>query len=75
MSTDEIYNANPHQTPTRQIAIAVDSSEHSVHAIKWALANVIKKEGDQVVLIHCLPTMEPAVSNAIIYAGSEGSPI
>ncbi|KAI8926216.1 hypothetical protein BC831DRAFT_435507 [Entophlyctis helioformis] len=44
-----------HFSPARTVAIAIDGSEHSSHALDWALKNVIRSESDQVVLLNVRP--------------------
>lgn len=39
----------------RRIAIAVDLSDESAHAVKWAVANYLRP-GDVVILLHVRPT-------------------
>nr|GMC87978.1 universal stress protein PHOS32-like [Ipomoea batatas]GMD14763.1 universal stress protein PHOS32-like [Ipomoea batatas] len=49
----------PPGTPTsrahRKIAIAVDLSDESAHAVKWAVQNYLRP-GDAVILLHVRPT-------------------
>jgi len=39
----------------RRIAIAVDLSDESAHAVRWAIANYLRKQ-DQVIILHVRPT-------------------
>ncbi|CAI5479568.1 unnamed protein product [Closterium sp. Yama58-4] len=41
--------------PARKIAIAVDLSDESAHAVKWAVKNYLRPS-DHVVLLHVRPT-------------------
>ncbi|WVZ66293.1 hypothetical protein U9M48_015536 [Paspalum notatum var. saurae] len=47
--------AAPLGTSHRRIAIAVDLSDESAHAISWAVANYLRP-GDAVILLHVRPT-------------------
>ena len=51
----ELVHEEEHSTPTRKIAIAIDESPSSEHAVNWAIQNVINKETDQVVLLNVRP--------------------
>ncbi|RIB25694.1 hypothetical protein C2G38_2241248 [Gigaspora rosea] len=44
------------QSPlTRVIVIAIDQSEHSMHAFDWAIKNFLRKDSDLVVLVNIRP--------------------
>jgi nucleotide-binding universal stress UspA family protein len=43
------------QSGDRKIAIAVDLSDESAHAVKWAVAHYLRP-GDQVIILHVRPT-------------------
>lgn len=45
------------ETPGRRIAIAVDRSDESVDALKWALEKVCHK-GDKLVVLHATCPLE-----------------
>ncbi|KAK8968506.1 hypothetical protein KSP40_PGU006977 [Platanthera guangdongensis] len=47
--------ANPTVTSHRRIAIAVDLSDESAYAVKWAVQNYLRP-GDAVILLHVRPT-------------------
>ncbi|KAL3522142.1 hypothetical protein ACH5RR_014976 [Cinchona calisaya] len=59
----------PSGTPTsganRKIAIAIDLSDESAHAVKWAVQNYLRP-GDAVILLHVRPT-------SILYGADWGS--
>ena len=54
-------NASPH----RRIAIAVDLSDESAYAVRWAVQNYLRP-GDAVVLLHVRPT-------SVLYGADWGS--
>ncbi|KAJ0988275.1 hypothetical protein J5N97_006631 [Dioscorea zingiberensis] len=47
--------ANPSAGSHRRIAIAVDLSDESAHAVRWAVQNYLRV-GDAVILLHVRPT-------------------
>eukprot|EP00270_Netrium_digitus_P008194 TRINITY_DN2429_c0_g2_i1.p1 TRINITY_DN2429_c0_g2~~TRINITY_DN2429_c0_g2_i1.p1 ORF type:complete len:186 (-),score=21.74 TRINITY_DN2429_c0_g2_i1:489-1046(-) len=50
----------------RKIAIAVDLSDESAHAVKWAVDNYLRPR-DQVVILHVRPT-------SVLYGADWGAP-
>ncbi|XP_074566626.1 universal stress protein PHOS34-like [Curcuma longa] len=50
-----IASANPSAGSHRRIAIAVDLSDESAYAVKWAVLNYLRP-GDAVILLHVRPT-------------------
>ncbi|KAJ3024746.1 UNVERIFIED_CONTAM: hypothetical protein HDU68_007823 [Siphonaria sp. JEL0065] len=42
--------------PTRTIAISVDGSKYSEHAVTYAINNVINPSSDAIILLHVRPT-------------------
>ena len=54
-SHDLIHNDEHHDAITRIVAIAVDSSPHSQHALEWAINNVLKPASDLVILMNTRP--------------------
>ncbi|XP_020577428.1 universal stress protein PHOS32-like [Phalaenopsis equestris] len=57
--------ANPTATSHRRIAIAVDLSDESAHAVKWAVQNYLRP-GDAVILLHVRST-------SVLYGADWGS--
>ncbi|KAG0497103.1 hypothetical protein HPP92_001794 [Vanilla planifolia] len=57
--------AHPNATSHRRIAIAVDLSDESAHAVKWAVQNYLRP-GDAVILLHVRPT-------SVLYGADWGS--
>jgi len=49
-----LAGTNP-ASPHRRIAIAVDLSDESAYAVRWAIANYLRP-GDAVILLHVRPT-------------------
>ncbi|KAL9662747.1 hypothetical protein QQ045_027581 [Rhodiola kirilowii] len=71
-SSPRLSNINPTAitaTPTagarRRIAIAVDLSDESAHAVKWAVQHYLRP-GDAVILLHVRPT-------SVLYGADWGS--
>lgn len=56
MTADDIIH-DDHHPNTRVVAIAIDESEASWEALKWAAINVLR-ETDLVVLLHSRPNSE-----------------
>ncbi|KAJ3386026.1 Cysteine dioxygenase [Entophlyctis sp. JEL0112] len=53
-------------TPSRIIAIAVDSSKYSEYAFDWAINNVVRPESDQIVIMNVRPIASlPTVYGAL----------
>lgn len=44
--------------PQRHIVLAVDGSEDSQYAVEWAIQHMYRN-GDHVLLVHCLPSIPP----------------
>ncbi|KAJ1345122.1 hypothetical protein BSLG_000637 [Batrachochytrium salamandrivorans] len=63
MTVHEEVHAELHHSSTRTVCIAIDGSKNSSYAVQWAIDNILRKETDQVVLLHVrsLVTM-PALS-------------
>ncbi|RLN23828.1 hypothetical protein C2845_PM07G25150 [Panicum miliaceum] len=59
-----LAGSNP-ASPHRRIAIAVDLSDESAFAVKWAVQNYLRP-GDAVVLLHVRPT-------SVLYGADWGS--
>ncbi|KAG0500698.1 hypothetical protein HPP92_000770 [Vanilla planifolia] len=57
--------ANPNAGSHRRIAIAVDLSDESAHAVKWAVQNYLRP-GDAVILLHVRST-------SVLYGADWGS--
>ncbi|KAJ6792227.1 uncharacterized protein M6B38_240595 [Iris pallida] len=57
--------ANSSASSHRRIAIAVDLSDESAHAVKWAVHNYLRP-GDAVILLHVRPT-------SVLYGADWGS--
>nr|CAD1819210.1 unnamed protein product [Ananas comosus var. bracteatus] len=57
--------ANPSAASHRRIAIAVDLSDESAYAVKWAVQNYLRP-GDAVILLHVRPT-------SVLYGADWGS--
>ncbi|KAJ6829326.1 universal stress protein PHOS32-like [Iris pallida] len=57
--------ANSSATSHRRIAIAVDLSDESAHAVRWAVQNYLRP-GDAVILLHVRPT-------SVLYGADWGS--
>lgn len=57
--------ANPNISSHRRIAIAVDLSNESAYAVKWAVQNYLRP-GDAVILLHVRPT-------SVLYGADWGS--
>ncbi|KAI4321899.1 hypothetical protein MLD38_035226 [Melastoma candidum] len=49
-------SATPVSSATRKIGVAVDLSDESAHAVRWAVDHYLRPEGDAVVLLHVSPT-------------------
>ncbi|KAK8919280.1 hypothetical protein KSP39_PZI021388 [Platanthera zijinensis] len=58
-------SANPNISSHRRIAIAVDLSNESAYAVKWAVQNYLRP-GDAVILLHVRPT-------SVLYGADWGS--
>lgn len=54
-SHDLVHDDAHHPAITRIVAVALDHSEHSQHALAWAMDNVLKPETDLVILINTRP--------------------
>ncbi|KAI4388162.1 hypothetical protein MLD38_000517 [Melastoma candidum] len=48
--------ATPVSSALRKIGVAVDLSDESAYAVRWAIDNYLRPEGDAVVLLHVSPT-------------------
>ena len=71
----EEVHQEAHNAPLRTICIAVDGSKHSSHAVDWALANIVKPESDQIVLLNCRPYVSlPALSYGAPFIDYGGKP-
>ncbi|KAL0926652.1 hypothetical protein M5K25_002892 [Dendrobium thyrsiflorum] len=57
--------ASPNTASHRRIAIAVDLSDESAYAVKWAVQNYLRP-GDAVILLHVRPT-------SVLYGADWGS--
>lgn len=57
--------SNPASGPHRKIAIAVDLSDESAFAVRWAVQNYLRP-GDSVILLHVRPT-------SVLYGADWGS--
>jgi nucleotide-binding universal stress UspA family protein len=55
----------PNSTSNRRVAIAVDLSDESAYAVKWAVENYLRP-GDAVILLHVRPT-------SVLYGADWGS--
>ncbi|CAM8989066.1 unnamed protein product [Rhodiola kirilowii] len=68
-SSSSSVNSTTAATPTagarRKIAIAVDLSDESAHAVKWAVQHYLRP-GDAVILLHVRPT-------SVLYGADWGS--
>ncbi|KAK5669795.1 hypothetical protein QVD99_004174 [Batrachochytrium dendrobatidis] len=59
----EEVHAEVHESSSRTICIAIDGSSSSTYAIEWAIKNILRKETDQVVVLHVRPLITiPALS-------------
>eukprot|EP00245_Coleochaete_scutata_P005952 TRINITY_DN19_c0_g1_i1.p1 TRINITY_DN19_c0_g1~~TRINITY_DN19_c0_g1_i1.p1 ORF type:complete len:176 (-),score=31.34 TRINITY_DN19_c0_g1_i1:657-1184(-) len=58
-------NVNPSHTGGRKIAIAVDLSDESAYAVRWAVENYLRPS-DQVTVLHVRPT-------SVLYGADWGS--
>ncbi|KAH6568987.1 hypothetical protein BASA61_005881 [Batrachochytrium salamandrivorans] len=69
MTVHEEVHAELHHSSTRTVCIAIDGSKNSSYAVQWAIDNILRKETDQVVLLHVrsLVTM-PALSYGAPFA-------
>ncbi|KAJ6758176.1 hypothetical protein OIU74_027301 [Salix koriyanagi] len=56
---------SPNSTSNRRVAIAVDLSDESAYAVKWAVENYLRP-GDAVILLHVRPT-------SVLYGADWGS--
>ncbi|KAF9670889.1 hypothetical protein SADUNF_Sadunf13G0116000 [Salix dunnii] len=56
---------SPNSTSNRRVAIAVDLSDESANAVKWAVENYLRP-GDAVILLHVRPT-------SVLYGADWGS--
>ncbi|GBG84194.1 hypothetical protein CBR_g38165 [Chara braunii] len=52
-------------TNERRVVVAVDESEQSFHALRWAIDHVLRRESDTVTLLH-------VQQQATLYAGPAG---
>lgn len=59
--------ATPSLSSHRRIAIAVDLSDESAYAVKWAVSNYLRP-GDGVILLHVRPT-------SVLYGADWGSTV
>ncbi|KAH6588531.1 hypothetical protein BASA61_005891 [Batrachochytrium salamandrivorans] len=61
-----------HHSSTRTVCIAIDGSKNSSYAVQWAIDNILRKETDQVVLLHVrsLVTM-PDLNHDVPFADFE----
>ncbi|KAJ3017020.1 UNVERIFIED_CONTAM: hypothetical protein HDU68_011893 [Siphonaria sp. JEL0065] len=66
MSThEEVVTPHADHLPhSRVIAIAIDESKFSEFAFDWTLANIVRPESDQIVLLH----VRPVISAPTVYA-------
>jgi hypothetical protein len=54
-SHDMVHEDEHHEAITRIVAVALDHSAHSQHALEWAVKNILLKDTDLVVLINTRP--------------------
>ena len=52
---DMVHEDEHHEAITRIVAVALDHSAHSQHALEWAVNNILLKDTDLVVLINTRP--------------------
>ncbi|EEF39680.1 universal stress protein PHOS34 [Ricinus communis] len=64
-SSPSLTTQTPTSTAQRRIAIAVDLSDESAYAVKWAVNNYLRP-GDAVILLHVRPT-------SVLYGADWGS--
>ncbi|KAI8806978.1 hypothetical protein BJ742DRAFT_814010 [Cladochytrium replicatum] len=60
---DQVNHTSDH---SRIVAIAVNSSSHSRYAFEWALSNLVKADGDQVVLLNVRPLVSLPILESLI---------
>ncbi|KAJ6846763.1 uncharacterized protein M6B38_283150 [Iris pallida] len=54
-ATNFFFSSSSSAGSHRRIAIAVDLSDESAHAVRWAVQNYLRP-GDAVILLHVRPT-------------------
>ncbi|KAH9275443.1 hypothetical protein BASA83_002217 [Batrachochytrium salamandrivorans] len=72
MTVHEEVHAELHHSSTRTVCIIINNSKSSSYAVQWAIDNILRKETDQVVLLHVrsLVTM-PDLNHDVPFADFE----
>ncbi|KAI9343180.1 hypothetical protein BDR26DRAFT_858680 [Obelidium mucronatum] len=52
----QVNTQTVNQECKRTVAIAVDGSKHSNHAVQYAITHLLNKDTDLIILLHCRPT-------------------